>query len=50
VSSKSEQVMTVQRGDEVVRQQHGGYESRSLDHVYGSGGIENYLVRAESVE
>ncbi|WP_256333490.1 helix-turn-helix domain-containing protein [Streptomyces sp. cf386] len=43
--AEREQVMTVQRADEVVWQQHGGYESRSLDHVYGSGVIENYLVR-----
>ncbi|GAA3777460.1 helix-turn-helix domain-containing protein [Streptomyces phyllanthi] len=43
--AEREQVMTVQRGDEVVWRQHGGYESRSLDHVYGSGVIENYLVR-----
>ncbi|MCL8013799.1 XRE family transcriptional regulator [Streptomyces sp. AS02] len=43
--AEREQVMTVQRADEVVWEQHGGYESRSLDHVYGSGVIENYLVR-----
>lgn len=43
--AEREQVMTVQRADQVVWQQHGGYESRSLDHVYGSGVIENYLVR-----
>jgi transcriptional regulator with XRE-family HTH domain len=39
------EMMTVQRGDEVVWERHGGYESRSLDHVYGSGVIENYLIR-----
>jgi transcriptional regulator with XRE-family HTH domain len=43
--AEREQVMTVQRGDEVAWEQRGGYESRSLDHVYGSGVIENYLVR-----
>jgi len=43
--AEPEQVMTVQRGDEVVWDQRAGYESRSLDHVYGSGVIENYLVR-----
>jgi transcriptional regulator with XRE-family HTH domain len=43
--AEREQVMTVQRAHEVVWQRHGGYESRSLDHVYGSGVIENYLVR-----
>lgn len=43
--AEREQVMTVQRGDEVVWQRHEGYASRSLDHVYGSGVIENYLVR-----
>ena len=43
--AEREQVMTVQRAGEVVWEQHGGYESRSLDHVYGSGVIENYLVR-----
>ncbi|MER5181236.1 XRE family transcriptional regulator [Streptomyces sp. NPDC002896] len=43
-----EQVMTVQRADTVVWHEHTGYESRSLDHVYGSGVIENYLVRIGS--
>ncbi|MFE3851747.1 helix-turn-helix domain-containing protein [Streptomyces griseorubiginosus] len=43
--AEREQVMTVQRGDEVVWEQHGGYESRALDHIYGSGVIENYVVR-----
>lgn len=43
--AEREQVMTVQRGDDVVWERHDGYESRSLDHVYGSGVIENYLVR-----
>ncbi|WP_322723714.1 helix-turn-helix domain-containing protein [Streptomyces spongiae] len=43
--AEREQVMTVQRGDEVVWQQHPGYASRSLDHIYGSGVIENYVVR-----
>ncbi|MGW0949545.1 helix-turn-helix domain-containing protein [Streptomyces sp. NPDC002623] len=43
--AEREQVMAVQRAEEVVWQQHEGYESRSLDHVYGSGVIENYLVR-----
>ncbi|MFF7284399.1 helix-turn-helix domain-containing protein [Streptomyces griseorubiginosus] len=43
--AEREQVMTVQRADEVVWERHGGYESRSLDHVYGSGVIENYVVR-----
>ncbi len=43
--AEREQVMTVQRGAEVVWTRHNGYESRSLDHVYGSGVIENHLVR-----
>ncbi|WP_308114197.1 helix-turn-helix domain-containing protein [Streptomyces brasiliscabiei] len=43
--AEREQVMTVQRADEVVWEQHGGYESRALDHIYGSGVIENYVVR-----
>lgn len=43
--AEREQVMSVQRADEVVWQRHGGYEARSLDHIYGSGVIENYLVR-----
>ena len=43
--AEREQVMIVQRGDEVVWQAHDGYESRVLDHVYGSGVIENYLLR-----
>ncbi|MEU9448919.1 XRE family transcriptional regulator [Streptomyces sp. NPDC048277] len=43
--AEREQVMTVQRGDEVVWDRHAGHESRSLDHVYGSGVIENYLIR-----
>ncbi|MEU2777635.1 XRE family transcriptional regulator [Streptomyces sp. NPDC007162] len=43
--AEREQVITVQRGDEVVWRQHAGYESRSLDHIYGSGVIENYVVR-----
>lgn len=43
--AEREQVMVVQRGDDVAWRQHGGYESRSLDHVYGSGVIENYLLR-----
>ncbi|WP_433476272.1 helix-turn-helix domain-containing protein [Spirillospora sp. CA-142024] len=43
--AEHEQVMVVQRGDEVVWRDHGGFRSRSLDHVYGSGVIENYLLR-----
>lgn len=43
--AEREQVMTVQRADDVVWQQRQGYASRSLDHIYGSGVIENYLVR-----
>ncbi|WNZ07379.1 XRE family transcriptional regulator [Streptomyces sp. 11x1] len=43
--AEREQVITVQRGDDVVWQKHGGYEARSLDHIYGSGVIENYVVR-----
>ncbi|RVX42617.1 XRE family transcriptional regulator [Nonomuraea polychroma] len=43
--AEREQVMVVQRGEEVAWHQHGGYASRSLDHVYGSGVIENYLLR-----
>ncbi|MFK0154708.1 helix-turn-helix domain-containing protein [Streptomyces sp. NPDC090493] len=43
--AERDQVMTVQRADDVIWQEHGGYESRALDHVYGSGVIENNLVR-----
>lgn len=43
--AEREQVMTVQRGDEVTWQEHAGYASRALDHIYGSGVIENYLLR-----
>ena len=43
--AEREQVITVQRAEEVVWEQHGGYQSRALDHVYGSGVIENYVVR-----
>jgi transcriptional regulator with XRE-family HTH domain len=43
--SEREQVMTVQRAGEVTWSEHSGYESRALDHIYGSGVIENYLVR-----
>ncbi|MFI9624188.1 helix-turn-helix domain-containing protein [Streptomyces sp. NPDC052042] len=43
--AEREQVMTVRPGDEAVWQRHEGYESRSLDHVYGSGVIENYILR-----
>lgn len=42
--AQREQVTTVQRGDEVVWKRHGGHESRTLDHVYGSGAVEHYLV------
>ncbi|WP_307835150.1 helix-turn-helix domain-containing protein [Streptomyces adelaidensis] len=43
--AEREQVMTVQRGADVVWKTHDGFETRALDHVYGSGVIENYLVR-----
>jgi transcriptional regulator with XRE-family HTH domain len=43
--AEREQVMAVQRAVEVVWHQHEGYETRSLDHIYGSGVIENHLVR-----
>ncbi|WP_371572681.1 helix-turn-helix domain-containing protein [Streptomyces sp. NBC_01314] len=43
--AEREQVMTVQRGADVVWKAHEGFETRALDHVYGSGVIENYLVR-----
>ncbi|MBP5859232.1 helix-turn-helix domain-containing protein [Streptomyces scabiei] len=43
--AEREQVMTVQRGADVVWKEHEGLETRALDHVYGSGVIENYLVR-----
>ncbi len=43
--AEREQMMTVQRGDEGVWQRHSGYEARELDHIYGSGVIENYVVR-----
>lgn len=46
--AQQEQVMAVQRSGEVVWQEHAGYESRELDHVYGSGVIENYLLRIGS--
>ncbi|GHE61755.1 DNA-binding protein [Streptomyces capitiformicae] len=45
--AEREQVMTVQRGADVVWNERNGYASRALDHVYGSGVIENYLVRIE---
>ncbi|MDC2948953.1 MULTISPECIES: helix-turn-helix domain-containing protein [Streptomyces] len=45
--AEREQVMTVQRGADVVWTERDGYASRALDHVYGSGVIENYLVRIE---
>lgn len=43
--AEREQVMTVQRGHDVTWEPCDGYEARTLDHVYGSGVIENYLVR-----
>jgi transcriptional regulator with XRE-family HTH domain len=45
--AEREQVMAVQRGADVVWNDHDGYASRALDHVYGSGVIENYLVRVK---
>ncbi|WP_307822078.1 helix-turn-helix domain-containing protein [Streptomyces coffeae] len=48
--AERDQVMTVQRGDDVAWERHDGYESRSLDHVYGSGVIESYLVRVSRVQ
>ncbi|MGI5326926.1 helix-turn-helix domain-containing protein [Actinomadura nitritigenes] len=46
--AEREQVMVVQHADEVVWRRHEGYETRSLDHIYGSGVIENYLLRIAS--
>ncbi|MFF3501048.1 helix-turn-helix domain-containing protein [Streptomyces sp. NPDC003247] len=46
--AEPEQVMIVQRGDQVVWQEHGGYQARPLDHIYGSGVIENYVVRIKA--
>ncbi|WP_326731637.1 XRE family transcriptional regulator [Streptomyces phaeochromogenes] len=46
--AEREQVMTVQRAGEVVWDEHSGFETRSLDHVYGSGVIENYLLRVKA--
>ncbi|MFJ2114801.1 MULTISPECIES: helix-turn-helix domain-containing protein [unclassified Streptomyces] len=43
--AEREQVMTVQRGSDVVWKEHQGFKSRALDHLYGSGVIENYLMR-----
>lgn len=37
--------VTVQRGDEVVWECGAGFESRALGLVYGSGVVENYLLR-----
>lgn len=42
------QVLMVQRGDQGVWEEHGGHEARSLDHIYGSGVIENYVVRIKA--
>ncbi|MEV6161954.1 XRE family transcriptional regulator [Streptomyces sp. NPDC052052] len=43
--AEREQVMTVRRGRDAAWQEQSGYEVRSLDHVYGSGVIENYVLR-----
>ncbi|MFE1406548.1 helix-turn-helix domain-containing protein [Streptomyces sp. NPDC058770] len=43
--AEREQVMTVRRGRDASWQERSGYEVRSLDHVYGSGVIENYVLR-----
>ncbi|MFE7705905.1 helix-turn-helix domain-containing protein [Streptomyces sp. NPDC057486] len=43
--AEREQVMTVRRGGDAAWQDRSGYEVRSLDHVYGSGVIENYVLR-----
>ncbi|WP_340377847.1 XRE family transcriptional regulator [Streptomyces sp. SS7] len=42
--SERDQVMTVQRSADGVWDEHDGYAARALDHVYGSGVIENYVV------
>jgi len=39
------QAVTVQRGAEVLWERAAGYESRALGQVYGSGVVENFLVR-----
>ncbi|WP_151769792.1 helix-turn-helix domain-containing protein [Streptomyces abyssomicinicus] len=43
--SVREEVTMVQRGDEALWYERSGYAVRSLDHVYGSGVIENFLLR-----
>ncbi|MGW8764285.1 hypothetical protein ACWGN5_17450 [Streptomyces sp. NPDC055815] len=43
--AEREQVMAVQRADEVVWEQCDKYEARFPDHIDGSGVIENYVVR-----
>jgi mannose-6-phosphate isomerase-like protein (cupin superfamily) len=40
-----DQVMAVQRGTDVVWEDRAGLRVRTLDQVYGSGVIENYLFR-----
>ncbi|WP_198144587.1 helix-turn-helix domain-containing protein, partial [Parafrankia sp. EUN1f] len=43
--AEREQIVAVQRASDVVWQHHDGHEVRLLDHVYGSGVIENYVMR-----
>ncbi|MFK0119831.1 helix-turn-helix domain-containing protein [Streptomyces sp. NPDC090994] len=43
--AEHEQMMLVLRGDQGVWRDHGGHQARALDHVYGSGVIENYVMR-----
>lgn len=44
LASQSQLVM-VQRGDEARWNEEGPFASRELDHIYGSGVIENYVLR-----
>ncbi|WP_198955480.1 MULTISPECIES: helix-turn-helix domain-containing protein [unclassified Frankia] len=47
--AEREQIVAVQRANDVVWQRHDSHEVRLLDHVYGSGVIENYLMRIHPV-
>ncbi|MFI6577837.1 helix-turn-helix domain-containing protein [Nocardiopsis sp. NPDC050513] len=43
--STQSQLVMVQRGDEARWNEEGAVSSRELDHIYGSGVIENYVLR-----
>ncbi|MHC5908503.1 helix-turn-helix domain-containing protein [Streptomyces sp. S6] len=43
--AERQQAVTVQRSAEVLWERATGYESRALGQVYGSGVVENFLVR-----